>query len=189
MPELNEKQKKFISEYLVDLNARQAAIRAGYSQSTATAQASRLLANVNIYKAIQEARESDSNKLQFNRDRWLEELKLCALSDIKQYIDINPENGTIRVKNLDEMKEGSTRAIKKIKSKKTTRYSDDGDQLEDECVEIELWDKQKALETIGKHLGFFDLKRLAETNLNPSEDPLINAMVDSAESDWASEDD
>ena len=46
MNKLTNRQKRFVEEYLIDLNARQAAIRAGYSPKTAQEQASRLLANV-----------------------------------------------------------------------------------------------------------------------------------------------
>lgn len=51
---LNERQQRFADEYLVDLNATQAAIRAGYSGKTAGAQAARLLKNVNISAYIEE---------------------------------------------------------------------------------------------------------------------------------------
>lgn len=52
MNKLTKRQKRFVEEYLIDLNARQAAIRAGYSPKTASEQASRLLANVKIQTAI-----------------------------------------------------------------------------------------------------------------------------------------
>lgn len=56
---LTKKQKRFVEEYLIDLNATQAAIRAGYSPKTANEQASRLLANVSIKSYI----ESELEKL------------------------------------------------------------------------------------------------------------------------------
>lgn len=52
MNKLTNRQKRFVEEYLIDLNARQAAIRAGYSPKTAQEQASRLLANVKVQTAI-----------------------------------------------------------------------------------------------------------------------------------------
>ena len=51
---LNEKQQRFADEYLIDLNKTQAAIRAGYSEKTASAQASRMLKNVNVSAYINE---------------------------------------------------------------------------------------------------------------------------------------
>ncbi len=56
---MTKKQKRFVEEYLIDLNATQAAIRAGYSPKTANEQASRLLANVSIKSYI----ESELEKL------------------------------------------------------------------------------------------------------------------------------
>ena len=52
---LTPKQDMFVREYLIDLNATQAAIRAGYSAKTADVQASRLLGNVQVAAAVQAA--------------------------------------------------------------------------------------------------------------------------------------
>ena len=57
MQPLTEKQEKFCNEFLIDLNATQAAIRCGYSPKTANEQASRLLANVNIKDRIEAIRK------------------------------------------------------------------------------------------------------------------------------------
>ena len=64
MANLTPKQQRFVEEYLIDLNATQAAIRSGYSERTANEQGSRLLANVSISEAIAEAQEKLSNKAQ-----------------------------------------------------------------------------------------------------------------------------
>lgn len=76
---LNEKHEIFICEYLVDLNATQAAIRAGYSEKTAGAQASRLLKNVNISRAIEEALAKRAEKIELTADWVLENLKNVAI--------------------------------------------------------------------------------------------------------------
>lgn len=54
---MNDKQKRFVTEYLIDFNATQAAIRSGYSEKTARSQGQRLLTNVDIKKAISAERE------------------------------------------------------------------------------------------------------------------------------------
>ena len=59
--DLTPKQEAFVQEYLIDLNATQAAIRAGYSEKTANEQGSRLLANVKIAKAIAEAKAGNGD--------------------------------------------------------------------------------------------------------------------------------
>ena len=58
---LNDKQQRFCDEYLIDLNATQAAIRSGYSKKTAKEQGSRLLSNVNV-KAYIDARMKEKEK-------------------------------------------------------------------------------------------------------------------------------
>ena len=68
MAKLTPKQQRFVDEYLIDLNATQAAIRAGYSEKTAKEIGSENLTKPNIAKAIQEAQESLSNKTQLTVD-------------------------------------------------------------------------------------------------------------------------
>ena len=64
MANLTPKQQRFVEEYLIDLNATQAAIRAGYSEKTAKEIGSENLTKPNIAKAITEAQEKLSNKAQ-----------------------------------------------------------------------------------------------------------------------------
>jgi phage terminase small subunit len=69
--ELTPRQRRFVDEYLVDLNATQAAIRAGYSARTANEQGPRLLVNVGIATAIQAAQLARSERLQLTQDHVL----------------------------------------------------------------------------------------------------------------------
>lgn len=71
---LNAKQEIFIKEYLVDLNATQAAIRSGYSEKTAAAQASRLLKDVNIRARIDELQGIRAEKLELDAQWVLDKL-------------------------------------------------------------------------------------------------------------------
>ena len=68
MGTLNEKQQRFIDEYLVDLNATQAAIRAGYSAKTAKQQGSRLLTHADIQAAVTERQEQRAERVQVSQD-------------------------------------------------------------------------------------------------------------------------
>lgn len=65
---LTPKQQLFVDEYLTDLNATQAAIRAGYSKKTANEQGARLLANVKVWAAIQERMNERSERTQIDSD-------------------------------------------------------------------------------------------------------------------------
>ena len=71
---LTDKQRRFVEEYLIDLNATQAAIRAGYSAKTANREGSRLLSNVDIAAAISERQQAVSNKLELSAEWVLEKL-------------------------------------------------------------------------------------------------------------------
>ena len=66
--ELTPKQKRFVGEYLIDLNATQAAIRAGYSEKTAEVQGPRLLGNIRVQAAIAEAIEQREKRTQITQD-------------------------------------------------------------------------------------------------------------------------
>ncbi|ANU13476.1 Phage terminase, small subunit [Planococcus halocryophilus Or1] len=79
MVKFTEKQQRFIDEYLVDLNATQSAIRAGYSERTASAQASRLLTNVNIRARIEELKKTRADRL--NLDAYWVLKRLMDISD------------------------------------------------------------------------------------------------------------
>lgn len=72
---LNAKQEMFCKEYLVDLNATQAAIRAGYSERTASATASRLLANVNVLARVKELKAKRAEELELDAYWVLKRLK------------------------------------------------------------------------------------------------------------------
>lgn len=83
---LTPKQKCFVEEYLIDLNQTQAAIRAGYSEKTANEQASRLLANVNIKKAIEAAMAERSKRTQITADMVLQLWWEVANADANELI-------------------------------------------------------------------------------------------------------
>lgn len=67
---MTNRQKRFVEEYLVDLNATQAAIRAGYSEKTARAQGQRMLTYVYIQQAVQEGQKTRSERVQVTQD-WV----------------------------------------------------------------------------------------------------------------------
>lgn len=71
---LNEKQKKFCNEYLIDLNATQAAIRAGYSKDTANRIASKLLSKVDIQEYIQNLQAGIQKRNQISQDEIIQDL-------------------------------------------------------------------------------------------------------------------
>lgn len=80
---LTDKQQRFCEEYLVDLNATQAAIRAGYKQKTAYSQGQRLLKNVEIQQHMAELMNKRSERTGINADFVVEELYKVAKADVE----------------------------------------------------------------------------------------------------------
>ena len=146
---LTDKQEQFCLEYLTDLNATQAAIRAGYSENTANEQGSRMLAKVNVQKRIAELQAERAERLQIQQDDILRELASIAFASPAHYMDVVQVDGTSRilVKPTAEWTEQQKAAVTSIKN------TPNG-------VEIRLSDKVKALELLGKHLGMFNRKEL-----------------------------
>jgi phage terminase small subunit len=150
------KQRRFIKEYPKDLNATRAAERSGFSKKTARQQGARLLSNVNIQEAISRELKKREKRTEITQDRVLKELGVCGFSDIKDYIDIDSDTGAIRAKGFEKMPARSSRALKAIKEDRVIKEDADGKKVTVyDKVRFELWDKPKALELLGKHLGMF----------------------------------
>lgn len=130
MQKLTPKQEAFVREYLVDLNATQAAIRAGYSQKTANEQASRLLAKVSIQEAVAAGRSARAQKLEVTAEQVLQ-------WHIDQY--------RINAQTYGKMEfDGESRA---------QVYDENGKAVQQQ---VDAPAANKALELIGKHLGFYE---------------------------------
>src|SRR3954466_9694923 len=93
---LNDRQARFVAEYLVDLNATQAAIRAGYSPASARTQAADLLTNPNISAAIAEAQAARSRRTEVTADRVVLELARVAFGDPRRRTSGGPAGGNLR---------------------------------------------------------------------------------------------
>ncbi|MGW8180466.1 MAG: terminase small subunit [bacterium] len=91
---LTPKQRRFVEEYLVDLNSTQAAIRAGYSKKTARFIGSENLTKPNISEAIQEAMETRSERCEISADKVLNELAVVGFAS-KEDIEAWNSNGVI----------------------------------------------------------------------------------------------
>lgn len=149
--ELTAKQQRFVEEYLVDLNATQAAIRAGYSEATAKEQGSRLLTNVNIAEAIAEAQKARSERTGITADRVLQELARIGFSDLRNCL--TSEGHLVDPQDWDD---DTAAAISSLEVVKTNRgEKEEKDRPIEYTHKIKVWDKNSALEKIGKHLGMF----------------------------------
>lgn len=143
---MTEKQKRFCEEYLIDLNATQAAIRAGYASASSSEQGSRLLRNVQVRARVDAALAARSARTGVNADRVIRELARIAFLNAPDLV--NMDDATL----LADASREDTAAIASVKVKQM--YGD----VEGVEREIKFADKLKALELLGKHLGMFSDK-------------------------------
>ena len=143
---MTDKQKRFVEEYLIDLNATQAAIRAGYSPKTANEQGNRLLTNVSVQTELNKQMAKRSRRTGVTQDRVVRELAKIAFLDMTQVVD---DHGRIK----DDATPEDRACIESIKYK-----SSSGDQGESVEREVKVASKLKALELLGKHLGMYSDK-------------------------------
>lgn len=146
MAKLTEKQQRFVDEYLIDLNATQAAIRAGYSVKTANEQGSQNLAKLSIQQAIAEQMAERSKRTGINQDRVVLELAKIALVKMTDIVD---SQGRIK----SDASPDDLACIESVKYKESE--SDTGSSVE---REVKIASKLKALELLGKHLGMWNDK-------------------------------
>lgn len=146
---LNDKQRRFVNEYLIDLNATQAAIRAGYSQKTAYSHGERLLKNVEIRKLVGERMGDREQRTEITQDRVLQELAKLAFFDVRKIF--NPDGTLKQIVELDDDTAAAVAGMDVIE------LSDDNEKSQ-RLKKIKLSDKRAALELIGRHLGIFNDK-------------------------------
>lgn len=161
MSKLTEKQKRFVQEYLVDLNASAAARRAGYSEKTTNEQGARLSAKSSVQASIQAAIRQRQKRVEITQDMVMKELAAIAFTNATDFVTISSD-GLINVKSTQEIPEDKLGAVASIK------YSANG-----LGVEIKLYDKPRALELLGKHLGMFG----SQTVMNSSEENNILEVI------------
>lgn len=154
MAKLTEKQQRFVDEYLIDLNATQAAIRAGYSVKTAKDIGCQNLAKLNIQQAISEKMAERSKRTGVNQDRIVMELAKIAFVNAADVID--SDDATIKKGATAD----DTAAIQSVKVKVIPTKEGEGVERE-----IRLNDKLKALELLGKHLGMWNDKLDVNVNI------------------------
>jgi phage terminase small subunit len=152
---LAPKRRRFVEEYLIDLNATQAAIRAGYSKKTAGSKGEQLLKIVEIQNAVNAALAERSKRTEVTADRVVQELARIAFVDFRQIATWGPGGGVVLISS-DELTDDEAAIVAEV-SETTTETGG--------SLRIKRYDKIKALELLGKHLGMFvDRKEISGPN-------------------------
>lgn len=144
---LTDKQQRFVEEYMVDLNATQAAIRAGYSQDTAKEIGCENLTKPNIQEAIQKRKQELSDQTGITAERVLKEYAKIAFSDIRELY--TPDNNLYDIRQLDDETAGAVMSVE------VDVMSMQGMPV-GETKKVKLYNKLTALEALGKHIGLFE---------------------------------
>ena len=182
---LSAKQRRFVEEYLVDLNASQAALRAGYSPHTAAKIGTHLMAKSSIAHAIQRAMDVRSKRTDITADRVLREIACLGYSNVMHY-QVDGSNNLVL--SPDAPPE-AMRAVSSIKRKTRIIPRRGEESIVEHELEFRLWDKNTALTNLGKHLKLFtdrlevvgpmveELKRMASEYGMSVEDVLAEAQA------------
>jgi phage terminase small subunit len=148
---ITAKQQKFVAEYLVDLNATQAAIRAGYSAKTAEQQGSRLLSNAKVAEAVQAGQGRIAAKLEITAEMVAAELAKIGFANMADYITIVGGEPAVDLSNMTRDQAAAVQEVT-VEDFKDGRGEDARDVRR---VKFKLSDKRAALVDLGKHLGMF----------------------------------
>ncbi|AUR11200.1 Terminase small subunit [Phaeobacter inhibens] len=163
---LTPKQRRFVEEYLVDLNATQAAIRSGYSAKTAHSVGHENLRKPEISKALKDAQSKRSDRTEITQDRVLQELARIGFADIRKAVawgsapngaigdEGNPAMCPVEIKPSTEVDDETAAAISEV-------------SLTAQGVKLKMHDKLSALEKIARHLGMLNGSGSEDTEAPP----------------------
>lgn len=139
---LTDKQEQFCQQFLVDLNATQACIRAGYSEHTAKEIGYEHLTKPHIIERIAELKAKRAEKLEVTQDDILNHLNILRSSNIQEYIKF--DDGKLTFKDFKELTEEQLMCIESIKNTANG-------------IELKLHGKEWTIEKISRHIGFYEV--------------------------------
>lgn len=154
---MTDLQKRFAEEYVIDYHITNAGKRAGVQGDNINIVAWKMLQLPDVQTYVEQLQAEAALRCQVSKDELLMEFKKVGFSNIKNYL-----HNDLDVKYLSEI--DTAEAIKSVK--KTVRS---GEDFTDTTVEITLHDKLSALNSIGRHIGFF-------SEDNSQKNPVIKIM-------------
>ena len=152
---LTPKQARFVEEYLVDLNATNAAKRAGYAAKTSYSFGQRLLKNVEVQNAINVAQRRRSIRTEISQDAVIKEIAKIAFGDPRAVMSWGPDG--VKLKDSKEISDDAAAFVAEV-SESTTESGG--------SLRLKTNDKLKALELLGKHFGMFKEQQPVQQSTN-----------------------
>ena len=177
MAKLTDKQQRFCDEYLIDLNATQAAIRAGYSAKNADKIGPELLGKTRVAEYIAERKQDRVARTEITQDRVLRELAIIAFSNAADYASIIEKDAMVDVNGVTvplEDADGNPIKYRTVEPVLTEDLTEEQQRALSvikkgrDGFEVKPYDKVRALELLGKHLGMWTEKvEVTEKAENP----------------------
>lgn len=171
---LTVKQKRFVDEYLVDFNGTQAAIRAGYATRSAEVTAAKLLRNAKVQAEISRRQQDLQRRTEVSQDRVVKELARVAFSNATNAVQVQPRT----IVGAD----GKEIVIQAVVLTATAELTDEEraaiSQIKQGAngIEVKMYDKLRALELLGRHIGMFNDK--LELKATVAENPFAGLSTD-----------
>lgn len=168
---LTPKQKRFVQEYLVDLNGTQAAIRAGYSKNTANEIAAENLAKLSINAALEPLMAARAAKTAISAEQVIVGLANLANANMQDYepVFLNGDLSTLTREQADAIQEMTVDTYTEGKGT---------DAREVKRVRLKLANKLQARESIGKHLGMYiERKAIAIGAFGDATDEQLDGII------------
>lgn len=162
---LTDKQKKFVEEYLIDLNATAAAERAEYAHPNKQGPA--LLVNLGIQEEIHRRRIEQTKRTETDADRIVREIARLAFSDVRKAVN---QDGSL--KPLHELDDDTAASIASIETLEQYEGTGENRKLVGYTKKLKLWDKNSALDKLCRRFGLYADTKISlknEVNLNWAE--------------------
>jgi phage terminase small subunit len=153
-PLMNARQEAFCLEYLLDLNATSAAIRAGYSKKTAAQQGARLFRNVNVAARISFLKAERVQRTEVNIDRVVEELAKVGFASLRQMVEIDSA-GQPQI-NLSNTPDDVLDALSEVSTETVIETEGSGEDRKSRPIrktKVKLHDKIRALHLLAAHVS------------------------------------
>jgi len=148
--DLSPKQDRFCQVYVIELNGKKAAIKAGYSKKTAESQASRLLSKAKVRARVDQLKLKVEKKLEIKKENILRELHQISTTDILYLFN---EDGSF--KPLKEIPEAIRRSIASVEVEELFEGKGEERQHIGYTKKIKFWDKLGSLKLLGQHLKLY----------------------------------
>lgn len=148
---LHPRKEAFCGEYIIDFNAYQSAIRAGYSEKSARHMGCMMLQEPAIIERVQQLIAERSQRTEITADRVLREVARIGLSDVRRLFT---KTGTMVP--IHELDDDTAAAVANIEVMEEYQGRGDDRVLVGHVKKIKLWDKNSAAEKLMKHLGLFE---------------------------------